>query len=285
MKFETSLERCASALLVVAAGVLVGGTKACQENYDFASQSNVPSATGTAVNSATPTPTPTTSGTVSLTPSGSPVAVGSATATRTATPMETGDPSTQGAVGGDSLFNQLSALSEGGTPGAAGQRAAASVDSKTNSADENWLGEAFSKDGEGSWADQDRDGYSDVLEEEAGTNPQDASSAPKIATTKLSDRIRPQDVELESDKRGDDSHAADGATDSLDSDMDGIPDEVEVQRGTNPNAIDSDSDGIRDDREIILGTNPLRTDSDGDGISDALEYSQGSDPTIPEQKG
>lgn len=291
MKFGSRLERFASVLLVMATGVLVSGTKACQEDYDFASQSNLPSATGTPVSSATFTPTitgtVTITGSITETPVGSVTPSGSSTATPTVTPVESDDQETQGAAGGDDLFSELSALSEGkSSAGAAGaQRAAARSDSAVRAHGENWLGTAFSKDQEGAWNDQDGDGYSDSLEEEVGTNPQDASSSPKVASTKLEARIRPQEVEQEADRRGDDSRAADGDEVAPDSDVDGIPDEVENQRGTNPNAIDSDGDGLRDDREIVLGTNPLRTDSDGDGISDAREYADGSDPTIPDAKG
>lgn len=96
-----------------------------------------------------------------------------------------------------------------------------------------------------------------------------------------------------------------------DSDGDGIPDDVEIANGLNPNNpidaledpdgdgltskqeydlgtgmnnSDSDGDGIGDGEEVAAGadgfvTNPLLADSDGDGIRDGLEISTGSDPT------
>lgn len=98
-----------------------------------------------------------------------------------------------------------------------------------------------------------------------------------------------------------------------DSDGDGIPDDVEIAAGLNPNnpvdALedadhdglsnraefdhgtqirnpDTDGDGISDGEEVVAGadgfiTNPLLADSDGDGVRDALEIATGSDPNNP----
>ena len=99
-----------------------------------------------------------------------------------------------------------------------------------------------------------------------------------------------------------------------DSDGDGIPDDVELASGLNPNnpvdaledfdgdgltnkeelidigtnfqVADTDGDGIADGEEVVAGadgfiTNPLLADTDGDGIRDALEVATGSDPTDP----
>lgn len=69
----------------------------------------------------------------------------------------------------------------------------------------------------------------------------------------------------------------------LDSDGDGIPDDLEAMLGLNPNKADSDNDGIPDGQEdrdsdgvtnaaeLFLGLNPLIADSDGDGILDRDE--------------
>jgi hypothetical protein len=286
MKLGSRLEKCASVLLIVATGVLVSGTKACQEDYDFASQANVPSSTGTSASTATPSATVT----PSVTPTGSqtPSSGGTATVTPTVTPDPGDDEETQGATGEDDLFNQLSTLGEGKSARAVGGDRGAQGAAAAGGAGQvggNWLGEAFTKDSEGAWRDKDGDGYSDTLEEERQSDPQDSGSTPQLgATTKLDERVRPQDVEREADRRGDESRMADDDEVELDADTDGIPDEVENQRGMNPKAGDSDADGIRDDRELVLGTNPLRVDSDSDGISDAREYSAGMDPTIPEPK-
>lgn len=69
-----------------------------------------------------------------------------------------------------------------------------------------------------------------------------------------------------------------------DPDADGLSTADEVAIGTDPNNSDSDGDGILDGEEVIAGvdgfvTNPLLADTDGDNIRDALEISTGSDPT------
>ena len=292
MRANTRLERCATVLLIVAIGALVSGTKACQEDYDFASQSNVPANTGTPSDSATATQTVTATGsaTVTITPTGTIVQVtGTVTPAETAEPDVTDDPNagdetTQGASGGGDLFNELSSLGEDKSRiGARDLKNAPSSDKRGGNKGSNWLGEAFTKDTDGAWRDRDGDGFSDNLEEEADSDPKDAGSIPKLeASSRLEDRIRPQEVEQEADRRGDESRFAGEDEVEVDTDVDGIPDEVEIQRGLNPASMDSDQDGIRDDRELVLGTNPLRIDSDSDGISDSREYSAGLDPTIPE---
>jgi hypothetical protein len=92
---------------------------------------------------------------------------------------------------------------------------------------------------------------------------------------------------------------------SSDSDGDGIPDDVELANGMNPNDpvdaledfdrdglinrdeiaqgtglrnADSDDDGLLDGREVERGTDPLVADTDGDGVADGLEVQTGSDP-------
>ena len=66
---------------------------------------------------------------------------------------------------------------------------------------------------------------------------------------------------------------------SMDSDMDGLPDDVEMRIGTNPMNPDSDGDGIPDGREV--GPDPTRPrDSDMDGTIDALDPDDDGD-SIP----
>jgi hypothetical protein len=263
--------------------VLVSGTKACQEDYDFASQANV-AGTGTAVSSltATPSSSPTITPTGSITPAD--------TGTVTPTPSDVADDEgeeTGQAGAGDDLFNELSALSEGKSGGsvAAAGAAGAVISAGGAAKSENWLGAAFSKDPEDTWRDSDGDGFSDAMEEANQSDPRNSASAPKLeGATRLEDRVRQQEVEQEADRLGDESRSASEGEGESDSDGDGIPDVVEVQRGTNPNAGDSDQDGLRDDREIVLGTNPLKVDSDADGISDMREYISGTDPTITDGK-
>ncbi len=100
---------------------------------------------------------------------------------------------------------------------------------------------------------------------------------------------------------------------SGDSDGDGIPDDVELREGLNPNdptdsLDDADHDGLNNREEVFYGTalrnpdtdgdtisdgeevtagrdgyitNPLLADTDGDGIPDNVEIASGSDPTNP----
>jgi hypothetical protein len=66
----------------------------------------------------------------------------------------------------------------------------------------------------------------------------------------------------------------------VDTDSDGIPDEVETTIGTDPNVADSDGDGIPDGTETSsTGTLPPYTaiDTDGDGTIDALDLDSDND--------
>ena len=63
---------------------------------------------------------------------------------------------------------------------------------------------------------------------------------------------------------------------SLDTDLDGIPDEDEILLGMDPNdpsdaLLDLDSDGLANVNEWITGTDLLNPDSDGDGLTDGDE--------------
>ncbi len=69
----------------------------------------------------------------------------------------------------------------------------------------------------------------------------------------------------------------------VDADGDGVPNDVELLLGLNPNNTDSDADGIADGAEdpdgdqlgiageLVVGTNPGLADSDGDGVLDGNE--------------
>ena len=100
-------------------------------------------------------------------------------------------------------------------------------------------------------------------------------------------------VQLAGDSDGDgipdDIEIAEGlnpnnAVDALeDADRDGLSNVAEFDRGTQIRDPDSDDDSISDGEEAVTGadgfiTNPLLVDSDGDGVRDALEIASGSDP-------
>ncbi|MDP3276656.1 MAG: MYXO-CTERM sorting domain-containing protein [Deltaproteobacteria bacterium] len=74
--------------------------------------------------------------------------------------------------------------------------------------------------------------------------------------------------------------AATGSCTDPDSDMDGIPDRVEVALGTNPNNPDSDGDGVPDGVEIGTGPMFIARDSDMDGTIDALDTDDDGDGVL-----
>lgn len=68
----------------------------------------------------------------------------------------------------------------------------------------------------------------------------------------------------------------------LDSDGDGLSDEVERMLGTDPFNPDTDNDGLTDYEEVcIYGTDPLNPDTDGDGYLDGEEVAAGYNPLGP----
>jgi len=68
-----------------------------------------------------------------------------------------------------------------------------------------------------------------------------------------------------------------------DTDGDGLNDGAEVTAGTNPALADTDGDGLNDGAEITAGTNPLLADTDGDFITDGEEVANNSDPLDPDE--
>ena len=73
----------------------------------------------------------------------------------------------------------------------------------------------------------------------------------------------------------------------LDTDGDGLTDEDEVRRGTDPNNPDTDGDGLLDGEEVLrYKTNPLNPDTDGDGLTDGQEVRKyGTNPLNPDTDG
>lgn len=251
MRLETAIDRFASAVLVLSIGVIVSGTKACQEDYELGVQAKLPAATGTV----TGTPT---LGEDTTTPTASPTVTGSVVpeVAETTTPgaVETPPGDGDGGAGGDDadLFAQLSKLEdESDSSDVKPGSVAASISINP----ENWLGGSFKKGGEENkaavWIDRDSDGFSDELEESLSGDPQDAEVIPKGAlVTRLGARVP----------------------------LRGLPAQIKGDE------VDSDSDGLPDSVEIILGSNPNMIDSDGDGVADGREFDLGADPVIPDQR-
>jgi len=73
-----------------------------------------------------------------------------------------------------------------------------------------------------------------------------------------------------------------------DSDGDGLTNEEEYARGTNPNNPDSDGDGMPDGWEVTYGLDPLANDAsgdkDGDGYTNLKEYKAKTNPANPASK-
>ena len=157
------------------------------------------------------------------------------------------------------------------------------------------------------FGDSDGDGASDLAEEVAGSDPNDANSLPEstgadfLSAAFVGPAVPPCSDGVDND--------LDGLTDSddpgcTDSDNDIVSDPAEVLLGSDPNDsasfpedarldalleeiglpiffcadfIDNDGDGLTDADDP--GCDPI--DSDGDGVDDAAEKRFGSDPTDP----
>ncbi len=74
---------------------------------------------------------------------------------------------------------------------------------------------------------------------------------------------------------------------NIDSDNDGLNDDLETLKGTNKNVADTDGDGLNDGDEVLkYETDPLKADTDGDGLTDGdeiLKYQ--TKPTIADTDG
>ena len=126
--------------------------------------------------------------------------------------------------------------------------------------------------------DSDSDGYSNIEEKKAGTNPLDADSKPVELDTD-------KDGKIDKIEKGKDSDG-DGKSDvvesaKLDADKDGVVDELDAE-DDNPNN-DTDNDGMSNIDEVKAGTNPLdpnskiEPDTDKDGKIDKIEKGKDSD--------
>lgn len=78
-----------------------------------------------------------------------------------------------------------------------------------------------------------------------------------------------------------------GGASNVDTDGDGIPDDVEGTGDTDGDGIpdyldlDSDNDYVSDADELAAGTDPKKADTDGDGATDLVELTLGTDPKDP----
>jgi hypothetical protein len=158
------------------------------------------------------------------------------------------------------LLEELSVLGDKGDDTAPD----ASVGSRSaQKAAGNWLGKGFdgSQGANGEWEDGDGDGFSNSREETSGSDANDANSVPSDAERgQLESRIR-----------------------QIDQDMDGLLNDDETKRGTNPNLSDSDGDGRPDGAEVLSSSDPLDAtaiyvDVDSDGLSDSFEQGRGMNP-------
>jgi cell wall-associated NlpC family hydrolase len=65
----------------------------------------------------------------------------------------------------------------------------------------------------------------------------------------------------------------------LDTDNDGITDEMELRLGTDPTKLDTDGDHLSDGYELLhTHTDPTLVDTDHDGMSDSMELALGNNP-------
>jgi len=143
--------------------------------------------------------------------------------------------------------------------------------------------------------DSDGDGITDELEQVYGTDPFDRDSDDDYftdfeeilwGTNPLGDGIFiPPEPPEEPETSLADELLAD---DSLDSDGDGLSDNMEMMYYTDPFNRDTDGDYFTDFEEMLQGTNPLGDtddDRDGDGLKYSLEVKFGSNPNAFDTSG
>ncbi|OQX04063.1 MAG: hypothetical protein BWK73_37430 [Thiothrix lacustris] len=150
------------------------------------------------------------------------------------------------------------------------------IDAKESSlldADSDGVADEFDADDTSPANDSDGDGLTNAQEKILGTDPLKADTD--------------NDGESDSVEIGADVNApknTDGTgkndaleSDDLDSDLDGVVDELDADDVSPDN--DSDNDGLTNAQEKAIGTDPLKADTDNDGESDSVEV--GSTPANP----
>ncbi len=132
------------------------------------------------------------------------------------------------------------------------------------------------------WKDTDADGLPDVIEAKYGT---------KSGDPEIDGEVLPDTWDTDGDGLGDGwevYHGLDPLVAEADTDGDGLNDGWEIHLGMDPNVpdLDSDEDGLLDGWEDYYDFDPVVAndpdgDSDGDGFSDLDEYEAMTDPTDP----
>ncbi len=133
-------------------------------------------------------------------------------------------------------------------------------------------------------ADSDKDGLTNKVEEELGTDPENPDTdgdGLKDGAEVNQYKTDPLNMDSDADGLNDGAEVNQYKTDPLntDSDGDGLKDGAEVnQYKTDPLNTDSDGDGLSDGAEVNqYKTDPLKADTDGDGLSDGAEVQYKSD--------
>lgn len=102
-------------------------------------------------------------------------------------------------------------------------------------------------------------------------------------------QFTPRENDLDIDGLLNDDEVARGTDpNNSDTDGDGTSDGAEVNYGTDPLvpriSNDDDQDGLSNDAEVFYGTDPLNIDTDGDGVGDLTEIDgTGTNPLVPEE--
>jgi len=141
-------------------------------------------------------------------------------------------------------------------------------------------------------ADPDKDGLTNKIEKELGTDPKKADTD----GDGLNDgaevnqyKTNPLKADTDGDSLNDGAEVNQYNTDPLkaDTDGDGLNDGAEVnQYKTYPLNADTDGDGLNDGAEVNqYKTDPLKADTDGDGLNDGAEVQYKSDPLKADTDG
>ncbi|MFH1942274.1 MAG: OmpA family protein [bacterium] len=198
------------------------------------------------------------------------------------------------------------------------QRSGSDLNSLTNKKQDGYFGFLIGlmfTAGSSANADPDKDGLSNKIEKELGTDPKKADTDrdglndgaevnqyktdPRKANTDhdgLDDGVEvnqyktdPLKADTDGDGLDDGAEVNQYITDPLkaDTDGDGLNDSAEVnQYKTNPLKADTDGDGLNDSAEVNqYKTNPLKADSDADGLNDGDEVKYKSDPLKTDSDG